>query len=388
MRLCAWLFVLVAVAGHCGFAVGAGASKAELAPNTPEAAEQAAAAAKDLPPLLEGGRPLLFIPMLEAPKALTGDLKNPVWGKAASFKMVSFEGGEIVPAKFLTVARVFCTQEAIYVGVRCEDPDTDNLVTSNPAAWNNDSVEFFIYPGESAAGGKLYYQVVVDARKTMEFYHTHNYPKHRYKSLQNPWKPDVDAEIAKDDKGWTVELKLKFSDLELTDEARAKKTPWRMDLFRNRKARGGVGDQSYAWIPTEPSGQYHLPTRYGYILPAAYATPELVAGVAARAKAQGVPDAAPPAYAIGQINDLISRLGNDDYSVRNAAMLNLTAMLDEKKPLAPVIQSILKKTLAQTDDSEVKLRSIKVLKVYYQGMYPDDDIPPDEPDVNQGGGGL
>jgi hypothetical protein len=222
----------------------------------------------------------------------------------------------------------------------------------------------------------------------MECYHTHNYPKHRYKSIQNPWKPDIETEITKDDKGWTVELKLKFSDLELTDEARAKKTPWRMDLFRNRKARGGVGDQSYAWIPTEPSGHYHLPTRYGYILPAAFATPELVADVAARGRAQGVPDAAPAAEAIGQINDLISRLGNDDYSIRNNATQNLTAMLDEKKPLAPAIQSILKKTLQQTDDSEVKLRSIKVLTAYYQGMYPDDDIPPDEQQNGGGSGGL
>ena len=67
---------------------------------------------------------------------------------------------------------------------------------------------------------------------------------------------------------------------------------------------------------------------------------------------------------------------NDDYNVRNTATLNLATMAEEKKPLAPVIQSILKKTLAETEDSEVKMRSIKVLNVCYSAMNPDDDPPP------------
>jgi hypothetical protein len=336
-----------------------------------EAVAKIAEAAKELPQQFEN-KPLLFIPQLDAPKQLKGDLSDPVWEKAAPFKLIAVEKGEIVPARFTTVGHIFCTADALYVGVKLDDPDPATATVSNPMAWQNDSIEFFLYPGESCKGGKMYYQIVIDAAKKVEFYHTHIYPKQGFRNLTEAWKPSADCEVTKDATSWTLELKLKFSDLSLSDEARAKKSVWRMDMFRNRCERGGIKSQSYAWTPTDGSGSYHVCGRYGYVLPAAFATPEFVAELAARAK-ESAPELAPSQERITTIMELIGRLGNDDYNIRNTAMLNLNSMVEEKKPLATFIQKLLKKTLAETDDSEVKLRSIKVLNVCNSALNPDDD---------------
>ena len=96
--------------------------------------------------------------MLAAPAKLTGDLKDPVWEKAATFKMIVTKTG--APAKFNTEVRLFCTADALYIGVTLDDPDPANAVVANAFAWQNDSIELFVYPGASCAGGKLYYQSV------------------------------------------------------------------------------------------------------------------------------------------------------------------------------------------------------------------------------------
>ena len=374
---------LTLVAGFaCVPSQAADAPDAPVAPAATADAGKLTEAATQLPQQFDN-KPLLFIPQLDAPKQLKGNLTDPVWAKAAPFKFVAVEKGEISPARFTTVGRVFCSADALYLGVKLDDPEPDKATVSNPMAWQNDSIEFFIYPGESCKGGKLYYQIVIDAAKKVEFYHTHIYPKQGFRNLTDVWKPSVECEVSKDATSWSLELKLKFSDLKLTEEATAKKSLWRMDIFRNRCERGGIAAQSYSWTPTDGSGSYHVCSRYGYVLPGSFATPEFLAELITRAK-ESTPDAEPPQERIKAITDLIGRLGNDDYNIRNTATLNLSSMAEEKRPLATFIQKALKKTLAETDDSEVKLRSIKVLNVCNLALNSDDDPPP-EVENNDGG---
>ncbi len=348
---------------------------ADTEPNTPEVAAKVAEAAKQLPEQYTN-RPLLFLPMLDAPKQLKGDLSDPIWEKATPFNLQSMVKGELVPPKFVTAARMFCTSDAIYLGVKCEDPDPANATVSNPAAWQNDSLEFFLFPGESCKGGKLYYQICVDASKKIEFYHTHLYPKNTFGGRSEPWKPaGVECEITKDAKSWTLELKIKYSDMVLPDEVKEKRAIWRMDLFRNRVARGNISAQSMAWAPTDATGSYHLCGRYGYLLPAALVSTDVIGTVLANAKGATTTDTPPAQELSREVTELIGRLGNDDYNVRNTAMLNLNTMVEEKK-LGRFIQTQLKKTLSETEDSEVKMRSIKVLKTCYSWLNPDDDTPP------------
>src|SRR4029077_19943784 len=132
--------------------------------------------------------------------------------------------------------------------------------------------------------------------------------------LEEGWTPDFDCEVARDDKSWSMEFKIKFSDLALTEEARAKKTLWRMHLVRNRPARGGVAGQAYAWMPTDDTKQNHLPWRWGYIIPAAYSTPDLTATVLDRAKSLEGP-APSSEEVIHRCKELIARFGNEDYTI-------------------------------------------------------------------------
>jgi hypothetical protein len=364
----------------CIAALTAIGSESDPKPNSAEEAAKAAEAAKALPAKYQE-KPLLFVPMLPAPAKLSGDLKDPLWEKAASFKMVTMKSE---PAKFNTEVRLFCTKEALYIGVKCEEPEPENVAVNNGAAWQNDSIEFFIYPGASASGGKLYYQTVVDAANKLETYHCHLYPKKpQIQGLQGQWSPRIDHEVVKGEKCWTLEERITFSELKLTPEALAKKTAWRMDIFRNRCQRDNESVQNYCWAPTGDSA-YHLPARYGYIVLGAFATPEWIAEFSKQA--QEKPDEPPGPELVREAHDLIGRLGHNDYVERSLAMNGLNDMLSGTRSLIPLVKTILSDVVKKTPDSEVKQRAAKLLYMCSTLQSSDDDVPP--PGVQAQANGL
>jgi hypothetical protein len=354
------------------FCLKIAAGEDEIKANTPEEAAKAAEAAKALPAKYHG-KPLLFVPMLPAPKKLNGDLKDPVWEKAASFKMINVKN-QTAP-KFETEVRLFCSNEALYIGVRCDEPDPANVAVNNGFAWQNDSIEFFMYPGSTCAGGKLYYQTVVDAANKFEQYYCHLYPKKGMQGLHGEWASKADHEVVKGEKAWTLEERLPFSDLKFTPEAIAKKTAWRLDIFRNRCARGEEEAQSYGWTPTDESGAYHMPGRFGYILPGAFVTADWIAEFAK--DTEGKPDEPPAPELLRQVNDLIARLGHADYVERSLATDGLNNLLAGSRSLVPVVKNILTDTLKKTPDSEIKSRAAKIINSCSSLLSNDDDAPPD-----------
>ena len=351
-----------------------------LAAAEPEPADgKLAEAAKALPAHLESDRPLLFIPKLVAPKDLTGDMKDPVWAKAASLNMVAIDGDQIIPAKLPTTASIFCTDDALLFGIHADDPDSSKCVTSFNEPWQNDSIECFLYAGESSSGGKLYYQIAIDVDKKTRFIHAHMYPLHNWRRLEVPWSPSIDCEVAKgkDDKGWTMEFKVKFSDLDLTEDAKAKKSLWRLHLTRNRPNRGDMPEQSYAWMPTDKTRQNHLPWRWGYIIPEQYASPELIAAVVERGKGL-TGAAAPSSETLTRVSDAVLEFNSDDFATREGASRRIITLIDRKRTMALAVQDLLKKTVATSSDSEVKFRAIQILRACHDIIDPDDDpLPPE-----------
>ena len=83
-------------------------------------------------------RPLVGIPQLPAPEKLTGDLSDPVWQQAAALPMNNPATGE--PPKHETTARVFCTDDALYIGFRCAEP-SDGPLDTKGEFWDRDEVE-------------------------------------------------------------------------------------------------------------------------------------------------------------------------------------------------------------------------------------------------------
>lgn len=353
----------------------------------PDPKEMAAVAeaAKKLPEIFSK-KPLLFIPYVaEAPKELKGDLSDPAWAKAA---VMNFQVSLTAqPIQFKTEARLFCTGEALYVGMRCEEPSMDKL-KQDGQVWERDSLEFFIYPGEDLRG-KLYSQIVMDAGSDIGFYRCHLYPKQQYRGLHEAWQPTVEHATAKEKTGWTAEMKVKFADLKLTPEAEKRSSLWRLALYRNRPGRDGEANQAYGWSPTL-NNFHHTPQRFGYVVLAPFATTALIEKIIERAKPQDTPADAPLAEAVAkEIGASIAKLGSDTFEERQQAQERLAELIKQGAAQTKFIEEALRKAETESEDTEVKTRARKLLRTIRDTSDPDEDPPPDQiknPQVDWGGG--
>lgn len=338
------------------------------------AADSAAlqAAAAKLPATFQN-RPLVFIPLVTAaPKELKGDLSDPAWAKGAKLDfVVNFSGN---PAQFKSEARVFCTADALYVGVKFADPDPDNLATAAPEIWERDSFEVFLFPGEDPRG-KLYYQTIIDANNREVTTYSHLYPRRKLAGLKGEWKPRLRHAVKANHDGWTGELRIPFSELKLPPEVLEKKSLWRLDLFRTRPWRNNAPMECSSWSPT--LNEYnHTAPRFGYALLAPFATAELLDSVTARAAAQQAAPTAPPSAAQAkEIAAQIEALGSEAYQLRHGAAVRLEEMMADRNAAA-YLEQVLAKTSKDSPDTETRLRAHRLMLRARQMLSPDEDVPP------------
>jgi len=350
----------------------------------PGNADQAAVAeaAKKLPQRFEN-KPLVFIPLVaEAPKELKGDLSDPAWSKAA---VLDFQVSlSAQPIEFKSEARVFCTADALYVGVKFDEPDTDKL-KDDGAIWERDGFECFLLPGEEVKQ-KLYYQVIVDASGKTLVSRTHMYPKYQYRALMGNWSPKLEQATAKSKTGWSGELRITFSDLTLPKEVESKESLWRLALYRNRPGHNGEASQYYAWSPTL-NNFHHTPARFGYALLAPYASEELIQKLIERGHAANKVEAeAPLAEATAkQIHQQIQKLGSEVFEERNQASAELAELMKARKNQEQYIEEALRKAETDTEDIEVRSRARKLLQNLREARDPDEDPPPENFNPAAGG---
>ncbi len=321
------------------------------------------------------GKPLLFIPLVaDAPKELKGDLSHGAWKNAAVFKLSGNQTG--LPATYNSEARVFCTADALFVGVRFDDPDPDNLATTNALAFNNDCFELFLFPGEDMRG-KLYHQIVIDAANREYRQQTHVYPKHGNRVLYGKWEPKLEHATEKYEKGWSAELKIKFADLSLPKGMDDKSSPWRLNLYRTRPPRGADPEQDYAWSPTM-SASNHTPGKFGYVLPAPFCSEALIKLLSERAAAASGPQSARDlsAQEMRDITTLIAALGHEEYPQRMAANDRLLTLIKDRMSQQLFIEEELRKAESSHDDTEIRVRARRMLQHIRDLRSPDDDPPP------------
>lgn len=95
----------------------------------------------------EANRPSLRVHPLEGQIQLDGALSEPVWFAAdsiAKLRMVEPREGDSPSSR--TVVRVLATREALYIGVRCYDPEPERIVafsrTRDPMLYREDYIAF------------------------------------------------------------------------------------------------------------------------------------------------------------------------------------------------------------------------------------------------------
>jgi hypothetical protein len=226
---------------------------------------------KKLPETYQG-KPFLLAPKVELPKdfKLTGDVTHGIWKKAVRVSLMDNRSGE--HPEHQTVARLFCTDEALYFGIKCRENEMSSLLTEGDM-WEKDSLELFFEPCSDLTG-RMYHQILVDTKGAFWTSRIHLYPwvgRHGDAKIREDWHPAIEIVAGKGKDYWAVEVKLAFSEMALPEEARTGKTLWRLNMFR-RKPRGW---EHMAWAITK-NHSFHKASCFGYFVPEVKATPELL----------------------------------------------------------------------------------------------------------------
>jgi len=273
--------------------------------------------------LMIGELPLEVIPRGEEMKELSTHLSGQEWRDAA---MISLERlGQVKKVEGTwTWAKVFCTEENLYIGWQCDEPDMASLVTKGRNIWNHDSVELFIEPREDLAG-RPYHHVVVDVGGATLFERGHVYPRYfQLRAFEEKWEPKAEVKVAvmgevvaggdirvkpgpKGAGNWTCVMRIPLAELHVGEEAK-NGGMWRMNLCRSRPTRDTSvlqgGDMYWSWSNLA-GGSFQSPARFGYAIPAVLAKEDLQQRVAkldaAAARSGNAVDAATEAKVDGLI---------------------------------------------------------------------------------------
>jgi predicted esterase len=273
-------------------------------------------------PDYRGRWPFVGAPKLAPPAKLAGDLSDPAWSKAAVLPMNDAFTG--MGMKLQTVGYVFCTDDALYIGLRCREPQMDKLVTAG-AIWARDGVEIFIEP-QADLLGRPYNQITLDVQGNAEFARLHYYPYPKYFNLtsgQEKWEPKVEHALAKGPDGWSVELRLPYDSMSIRDDASAGKGCWRLNVYRTRPARDREAAMNWSWAPTGMKS-YHMAGRFGLLLPQTFADPA-VQKTLENLPASTWAKAADEAF-LAKMEAALKNLTGDDAALRDQAADELIAL--------------------------------------------------------------
>ena len=225
---------------------------------------------------LEDVPSLRILPLPVAP-AIDGVLDDKAWGHAVVIDGLFLLGGNGERAEPGCAVRIGFHEGMLYVGWRNQEPRMADLVLSEPAGWQDDTVEVFLAPEE---GEGVYYQFGLTAAGAVLEDHRLSQPGTGYYvdwySAQTtarvaPTLPCV-AAARKGDDHWTGEMAI---DVAQASERLRPGQIWRLQLARSRKLRDLVQNSCWAYTPGET---FHQPDRFGRTVFPLYgrATPEII----------------------------------------------------------------------------------------------------------------
>ena len=190
----------------------------------------------------------ITVPQVQTGPRVDGTLRDGVWAEAAvtdGFRVL----GTRDPAPARTEARLCATDEMLYVGFRCLEPDGKVAArnTGHTAPDQDDSVEVFLGPRQGAgdyahfmlgAGGAFFEQKIEGGD--------------RDRLWRTPW---VHA-VVRDQEGWTAELGIP---LYVVGAGTIGEAPLALNLTRNRTTDQGLA--FYTWADLKRS--FHDPESFG-----------------------------------------------------------------------------------------------------------------------------
>ena len=199
------------------------------------------------------GEALLTAPRTDEPVRIDGRADEPAWSVAPTSTVFVRNKGRGA-ARFSTTARLIHDDSAIYVAIRCEEPDPAHAVIADRDGaatdiWGDDCVEVFFDPQQTRS---RYYQIIANAAGRAIAGHN---------GIYAPLEEGRIA-VSETDDAWLMEMRVPFEAL------KARPRPgdrWGLNLYRTRRARSeGDSTEQLAWHPTR-SG-FRKPHLFGELL--------------------------------------------------------------------------------------------------------------------------
>ncbi len=187
---------------------------------------------------------------VENDPAVDGTMNDPAWKRCSPWPMGSCTSES--RQKYETWARVLFDGSHVYVGVYCEEPDTNGIVMRaakrDEAVWSDDSVEVFLRPDPQ----KPVCQFVVNPRGVL----------YDARDKRRDWNSsaEVKTSVVKG-RSWTAILKIPMKDI---DAFVGDDQMWTLNIYRSRNARGDDPSLQYSWsIMT--GDDYHAAREFGLV---------------------------------------------------------------------------------------------------------------------------
>jgi len=190
------------------------------------------------------------------PISIDGLLDEPAWAGAAwNGDFQDARPGRQGPAAVQTRFAVLHDDDALLVGIVCDEPQPDRIVAQARAhdglVWSDDCVEVFLDPG---GDGRYYQHFAISSRGVWYDDTGADYGLVQTKLWDFPLTAagQVDAESAR----WTLEARLPFAAMVLPRDVAPR---WRLNVTRARRASGE--EELSSWSPL--TSNFHQPRLFG-----------------------------------------------------------------------------------------------------------------------------
>ena len=177
---------------------------------------------------------------LSSPPPMDGRLDDAVWqnaGEINSFIVLNSAGK--TPACVKTQAKFVYTQDDLYIGVRCEEPDMNGLKVKcreyGGPVWADDCVEFWIDPRES---GNSAYHIVFNSIGTVSEVIESEEATGKIKCEQRTWRSGAVVKTFKGDNFWSAEVQIPFKNIDIANPDFISRT--RFNMARERRSSGEI----------------------------------------------------------------------------------------------------------------------------------------------------
>jgi hypothetical protein len=215
--------------------------------------------------------PRVVIPKLRGSVKIDGDLKEPVWSKAALIKPLLNNDGS-GPGREHTEVRLWYDDTALYVGWTCIDSDIQaTFINRDSHFWDEEVVEFFVTANElkryfelqwNPLGGV--YDSIVDNKMDERGVSTNYTGDANFTAMGMTNAVKIKGTVGNSsdkDESWQVEVMIPFAAL-------GQSTPkpndvWRANFYRYDREKDRPVEY-LSWSPTMVP-DFHQPSRFGYL---------------------------------------------------------------------------------------------------------------------------